>query len=135
MTPVPRKDGDSSAGVTDFKSASGFKRIGNATLHSLSGLAAAWRYEYAFRQELFVVIPLVVIACVIEVGAAMRALMIGSLLAVLMAELLNSAIEAAVDRISLDRHPLAARAKDLGSAAVFIAISSASAIWLVGLCS
>jgi diacylglycerol kinase (ATP) len=125
--------GAATAAASPFKSTSGLKRIKHAFGYSRAGLVAAYRHEHAFRQELWIAVPLLAIASVIEVGAAMRALMIVSVLAVLIVELLNSAIEAVVDRISLDHHPLAGRAKDLGSAAVFLAIANAIVVWLIGL--
>jgi diacylglycerol kinase (ATP) len=127
--------GGATAAASPFKSRSGLKRIKRALGYSCAGFVAAYRHEHAFRQELWIAVPLLVIASVVEVGAAMRALMIVSVLAVLIVELLNSAVEAVVDRISLDHHPLAGRAKDLGSAAVFLAIVNAVVVWLIGLTS
>jgi Prokaryotic diacylglycerol kinase len=86
--------GRAAATTSPFKSTSGLKRILNAAGYSCAGLIAAYRHEHAFRQELWIALPLLVIAGVVEVGAAMRALMIVSILAVLIVELLNSAIEA-----------------------------------------
>ncbi|MFN0306129.1 MAG: diacylglycerol kinase [Burkholderiales bacterium] len=131
---APRGGGPAAA-ASPFKSTSGLKRIMSAAGYSCAGLLAAYRHEHAFRQELWIAMPLVVIAGIVDVGAAMRALMIASVLAVLIVELLNSAVEAVVDRISLDHHPLAGRAKDLGSAAVFLAIANAVVVWLIGLLS
>lgn len=125
--------GRAAATTSPFKSTSGLKRILNAAGYSCAGLVAAYRHEHAFRQELWIALPLLVIAGIVEVGAAMRALMMVSILAVLIVELLNSAIEAVVDRISLDHHPLAGRAKDLGSAAVLLAIVNAVVVWSIGL--
>lgn len=112
-----------------FKGKTGLPRLWNALHHSRDGLHAACVHEDAFRQELLLALVLIPLACWLPVGGTGRALLIGSVLLVLMVELLNSALEAAVDRISLDRHPLAKRAKDIGSAAVLIALLNALAIW------
>ena len=102
----------------------------NATRHSLAGLAAA-RHEDAFRQELVLVALLSPVALWLGDTGIERALLIGSLILVLIVELLNSAIEATVDRISLENHRLAKRAKDIGSAAVMLALLNAAAVWLL----
>jgi diacylglycerol kinase (ATP) len=109
--------------------AAGIRRVRNATRHSLDGLAAAWRHEAAFRQEAAAAALLIPVALVLEVPGTGRALMIASVLLVLVVELLNSAIEATVDRISLDSHRLAKRAKDLGSAAVMLCLLNAVIVW------
>ncbi len=107
----------------------GLRRIVNATWFSMAGLRAAWVNEAAFRQE--VAATLILLPCGIWLGqnAVERALLIGSCLLVIVVELLNSAIEAAVDRVSMDRHRLAGRAKDLGSAAVFVSIGIVALVW------
>jgi diacylglycerol kinase (ATP) len=97
---------------------------------SLAGLAAAWQ-ETAFRQEIYSFCVLIPLAIVLGHNGVERALLLGSLLLVLIAELLNSAVEAAIDRIGPERHPLSGRAKDLASAAVFIALINAALIWLL----
>ncbi|RMG27618.1 MAG: diacylglycerol kinase [Gammaproteobacteria bacterium] len=107
----------------------GLRRLWNATRWSLQGLAAAWRHEAAFRQEVLATLVLVPLALVLGRGGCERALMVGSWLLVPVAELLNSAIEAAVDRAGDAPHPLAGRAKDLGSAAVFVALVLAGGVW------
>lgn len=107
----------------------GVRRIVAATLASLAGLKAAVRREAAFRQELAAAAVLIPAAWLLPVAALGKALMVASVLLVLVVELLNSAIEAAVDRISLERHPLAGRAKDYGSAAVFLALANAVIVW------
>lgn len=115
-----------------FKGKTGFKRLLNAFGYSLSGFASALRHEDAFRQEVLlaaVLIPLALWLPVPGAGGMGRALMIFSVLLVLIVELLNSAIEAAVDRISLENHRLAKRAKDIGSAAVFLSIMNVVAVW------
>jgi len=124
---------DATPGTSPFKSTSGLARIVRAAGYSLSGLLEAWRHEHAFRQELAIALPLVVIAVFVDTSPPMRALMIASVLGVLVVELLNSAVEAVVDRVSLDRHPLAGRAKDLGSAAVMLSIVIAAAVWGIAL--
>ena len=112
-----------------FKGKSGLRRVLNALGYSLAGLRAAYRHEHAFRQEVWLAAPLVAVACLLPVGGTGKALLIGSVLLVIIVELLNSAIEAAVDHISLERHPLAQRAKDIGSAAVFVALAGAATVW------
>jgi diacylglycerol kinase (ATP) len=97
--------------------------------YSIDGLAGAWDTEGAFRQEVIIATVLIPIACFIPVPLLHRALLVGSVLMVLVVELLNSAMEAAIDRISLDRHPLSKKAKDTGSAAVLVAIVIAMLVW------
>lgn len=109
----------------------GLKRIWNALHYSLSGFAAAYKNEAAFRQELLLALILIPAALFLPVGAIGKALMIASVLLVLIVELLNSAIEATVDRISLENHELAKRAKDMGSAAVMLSLVNLIAIWLL----
>jgi diacylglycerol kinase (ATP) len=101
----------------------------NAFFYSMDGLAAAYRNEDAFRQELWLAVVLIPLALYLEVGNLGKALMIASVLLVLIVELLNSAIEATVDRISLEQHSLAKRAKDIGSAAVLISLVNVAAVW------
>lgn len=98
---------------------------------SLRGLAAAWRHEVAFRLEVVAVAVLLPLSFIIGRTAVERALLIGTLLLVLLVELVNSALEATLDRISLEDHPLIGRAKDIGSAAVFVALANAAAVWLL----
>ncbi len=112
-----------------FKSTSGLARIRAAFGYSMRGLALAWRYEHAFRQELFLAVPLLITAAVLQLTAVERVLLIGSVVLVLIVELLNSAIEAVVDRVSLERHELSGHAKDLGSAAVFVAVALCGLTW------
>mgnify|MGYP000929540634 FL=1 len=113
-----------------FKGQSGWRRVANAFHYSLAGLRAALQAEHAFRQEVLLATLLVPLALLLAPSGTARALMLGSVLLVLVVELLNSAIEAVVDRVSLDRHPLAKRAKDVGSAAVFLALINVVAVWL-----
>lgn len=113
-----------------FKGKTGLKRVWNAFHYSKEGIRAAFIHEDAFRQEALLATLMIPTACLLPVGAIGRALMIASVLLVLIVELLNSAIEAAVDRISLDDHRLSKRAKDIGSAAVFVALANVIAVWL-----
>ena len=109
----------------------GLRRLFNAFLFSLSGLALAYRHESAFRQEILLAAVLVPLACVLDVAAIERVLLIGSVLFVLIVELLNSGVEAAVDRIGFDTHRLSKRAKDLGSAAVLLSLVALALTWFV----
>lgn len=113
------------------KGATGLQRLTNATRYSLAGLGEAVRRETAFQQELLLTAILVPLALWWGDDGTERALMIGSLALVLIVELVNSAIEAAVDRVSLDAHPLAKRAKDLSSAAVMLALGNVALVWLL----
>ena len=112
-----------------FKGKTGLRRVWNAFHYSRAGLHAAYRHEDAFRQEVLLALVLIPLAIWLGEGAVERVLLIGCVLLVLIVELINSAIEATVDRISLDRHPLAKRAKDIGSAAVMIALLNAVLVW------
>ena len=112
-----------------FKGQTGLRRVWNAFHYSRAGLRAAFLAEDAFRQEVLLAAVLVPLALWVAPDGVGRALMIGSVLLVLSVELLNSAIEATVDRVSLDRHPLAKRAKDIGSAAVLLALLNVLAVW------
>ena len=111
------------------KGKTGLKRVWNALFYSLDGFKAAWRHEDAFRQEAILALILIPLAFELADDALERALMIASVLLVLMVELINSAIEATVDRISLENHQLAKRAKDIGSAAVLIALVNVLVVW------
>jgi len=117
--------------VSQFKSKSGLGRVLNAFLYSWQGVRFAWYQEHAFRQELMVALPAAVLALFMPVTGMEKLLLIAVLALVLIVELINSAIEAAIDRISLERHPLSKNAKDLGSAAVMLAILVAAATWAV----
>jgi diacylglycerol kinase (ATP) len=112
-----------------FKGKSGLRRVLNATRYSLAGLAAAARHEAAFRSEFLLAVVLIPCAWVLGANGVQRALLIGSVLLVLIVELVNAALEAAVDRISLDHHELAGRAKDLGSAAVMLSLLNVVVVW------
>lgn len=117
--------------ASPYKGKTGLRRIRNAFHYTLHGLSAAFRHEDAFRQEILLALVLIPLAFFVASGSAHRALMIGSVLLVLIVELLNSALEAAVDRISLDNHDLAKRAKDIGSAAVFVSLVNLALVWLL----
>jgi diacylglycerol kinase (ATP) len=117
--------------VSQFKSKSGIKRIFAAVGYSLDGFRAAWQNEAAFRQEMLVVVIGTVIALSLRISAFEKLMLIGVLVLVLIVELINSAFEAVVDRISLEPHPLSKNVKDLGSAAVALAIGLAVAAWAV----
>ncbi|WP_041277663.1 diacylglycerol kinase [Desulfotalea psychrophila] len=108
----------------------GFKRLVLATCYSYRGLCQAFRHEAAFRQELFLVAILLPLTYWFEVEPIERLLMGASLILVLIVELLNSGIEAVVDRISEDFHELSGRAKDIGSAAVFMTFLLAGYVWV-----
>lgn len=107
----------------------GLGRIGRAFGYSVAGLIGAWRNEAAFRQEALAALVLLPIACLLPLPLLQRALLAASVLMVMVVELLNSSIEAAIDRISLERHALSKRAKDTGSAAVLLAIIVALVLW------
>ncbi len=114
-----------------YKGKTGVRRLVSALRCSLDGLRAAFRNEDAFRQEVLLAAALIPIALWLDIGGAAKAMMIASVLLVLIVELLNSAIETAVDRISLDRHPLSGRAKDIGSAAVFLSLVNVAVVWAI----
>lgn len=116
-------------GHSPFKGKTGLRRLKNAFGYSMHGFAAAFRHEDAFRQEVLLALIMTPLACYLGDTAVERALMISSLLLVLIVELINSAIEAAVDHTSTERHPLAKQAKDIGSAAVFIALLMVVVVW------
>ena len=108
---------------------SGWRHVIAASRYSLQGLRAAWHNEVAFRQEIGLCLILVPLGFWLGRSAVEHALLIGTLLIVLIAELLNSALEAVVDRFGPERHELAGRAKDLGSAAVFVALVLVVLVW------
>ncbi len=114
-----------------YKGKTGITRIVNAFKYSWDGLQAAYRNENAFRQEIVLGAVLLPMAFLLESRMFERSLMIGCILLVIITELLNSAIEAAVDRVSLDHHNLAKRAKDMGSAAVLVSLVNLFVVWLL----
>jgi diacylglycerol kinase (ATP) len=107
------------------------QRIWRAFLYSLAGIAAAWRDEPAFREEVILSVLLIPLAFMFAPDKISLILMIGSILLVLALELLNTAVEATVNHISMERHPLAKKAKDTASAAVLIALLNVLFVWLV----
>jgi diacylglycerol kinase (ATP) len=115
--------------ASPHKGKTGLRRIWNALFYSIEGFKAAYRHEDAFRQECLLAIILIPLACFMPASGVGKALMIASILLVLIVELLNSAVEAAVDRISLENHQLAKRAKDIGSAAVFVSLANVAVVW------
>jgi diacylglycerol kinase (ATP) len=117
--------------TTRHKRKTGLKRIWYALLYSLDGFAAAFRHENAFRQEVLLALVLVPIALAVPAPGTGKAMMVASVLLVLMVELVNSAIESVTDRISLEDHVLAKRAKDMGSAAVMLSLINVPVVWLL----
>lgn len=120
---------DAPTGESPHKGKTGLKRLWNALFYTFDGMRAAFRLEDAFRQEVFLAALLIPAALFTHASGLGKALMIAVVLLVLIVELLNSAIEATVDRISLENHALAKRAKDIGSAAVFIALINVPVVW------
>lgn len=112
-----------------FKGKTGLIRVWNAFGYSLAGLRAAFANEAAFRQECLLAVILIPAAFLAPADGTGKALLVGSVLLVLVVELFNSAIEAVVDRISLERHPLAKHAKDIGSAAVLLSLGNLVLMW------
>ncbi len=110
-------------------SRTGLSRIIYATGYSMKGFATAWKNEAAFRQEVTLALPLIALSFFLPVSTIEQVLMVGSLVLILIAELLNSAIEAVVDRIGSEHHELSGRAKDIGSAAVFVSLCFAAFTW------
>jgi diacylglycerol kinase (ATP) len=116
-----------------YKGKTGLKRVWNALFYSFDGLSAAFRHEDAFRQELVLACLLIPTAFFLPLATPTKSLMVSSVLAVLVVELLNSAIEAVTDRVSLEDHALAKRAKDLGSAAVLLSVANVVFVWALAL--
>lgn len=129
-SPAPH-DPSSPAPLSAFKSRSGWQRLVRATGYSLAGLKAAWQHEAAFRQELAVCIPLLVVAWTWAPDRWQALLLTASLVLVCLVELLNSAVEAIADAVTVDRHPLLGRAKDMASAAVLLSVLLAVLTWAV----
>jgi diacylglycerol kinase (ATP) len=111
------------------KNRSPFTRLWNALFYSLDGLSAAFRYEGAFRSEVVMALILIPIAVHTDATGVEKAVMIASVLLVLVIELVNSAIESLTDLVSLEDHVLAKRAKDMGSAAVMLALINVPVVW------
>ncbi len=114
-----------------FKSRGGLKRVRRAMGYSLAGLRAAVRHEAAFRQELALGVPLLLLVPWLAPGPWQALMMAGSVVAVWVVELLNSALEALADALSVEQHPLLGRAKDLGSAAVMLCLLFGAVVWAV----
>jgi len=127
---APPSSSPTSAGTSPYKSTGGLQRIVNATRYSLRGLTHAYRHESAFRQELVLTAVLIPVALLLPLAGIERVALIATLMLVLIVELLNSAVEAVVDRVSLEYHNLSGRAKDLGSAAVMLALLLCGITWL-----
>ncbi|MGR5348672.1 diacylglycerol kinase [Vibrio mediterranei] len=108
----------------------GIKRVILATKYSWLGLVAAWKNEAAFRQEVVALIIAIAVALILDVSLLHKVVLVGSVVFVMIVELINSAVEAVVDRIGVERHELSGRAKDLGSAAVLLAIALATMVWV-----
>lgn len=108
----------------------GLARVYKAAGYSVKGLTAAWKNEAAFRQEAVAAIIAIILAFWLDVDAIARLLLIGSVILVIIIEVINSAIEAVVDRIGSELHELSGRAKDMGAAAVFLAILLALFVWI-----
>lgn len=115
------------------KRRTGLDRVVHATGYSMAGLASAYREESAFRQEFWLAAVLLPLAFWVGKGWVEVVLLAGSVVIVLIVELLNSSLEAAIDRISLERHELSMRAKDMGSAAVLLSLLLCAGIWLSAL--
>jgi diacylglycerol kinase (ATP) len=111
------------------KGRTGLDRVIRATGYSMRGLADAYRGESAFRQEFWLAVPMLPLAAWLGRGWVETALLMGSVWLVLIVELLNSSIEAAIDRISFEQHELSRRAKDLASAAVLLSLLLCAAVW------
>ncbi|OMG53574.1 diacylglycerol kinase [Azonexus hydrophilus] len=127
--PAPEELGLDPANESPFKGKTGLRRVWNAFNYSLDGLKAAYLCEDAFRQETWLALLLIPLALWLPVGWLATGLLIASVLLVLVVELLNSAIEAVVDRVSLENHRLAKRAKDIGSAAVLVSLLLVFVVW------
>lgn len=127
--PTPNDLGLDPARESPYKGKTGLRRVWNAFNYSIAGLKAAYLCEDAFRQEVWLAVLLIPSALLLPVPWLGRGLMIASVLLVLVVELLNSAVEAVVDRVSLENHRLAKRAKDLGSAAVLVSLLLVVAVW------
>jgi diacylglycerol kinase (ATP) len=114
-----------------YKGKTGIKRLANAFTFSVAGTLAAFKHEDAFRQEVILSTILIPLAIYLGQTAIEQALMIASILLIIIVELLNSSVEATVDRISVKRHKLSKRAKDIGSAAVFFSLVNAAVVWFL----
>ena len=115
--------------MSEFNETGGLTRIVKAFGYSLQGFRACYRHEAAFRQEVWAALVIVPLGFWLGQDGIEKALLVGSWVLVMIVELLNSAVEAAIDRFGPEHHKLSGRAKDIGSAAVFLSISLATMIW------
>lgn len=115
--------------AAEYKGKTGLVRLWNALGYSRDGLVAAWRNEAAFREELLLAAVAIPLAIFLGKTGVDRALLIGSIIVILIVEILNSAVEAVVDKASPEKHELAKRAKDMGSAAVLLSLINAAVVW------
>ena len=113
----------------EFKGKTGLVRLWNALGYSRDGLAAAWKNEAAFREEVLLAAIAIPLAIFLGKTGVDRSILIGSIILILIVEILNSAIEAVVDKASPEKHELAKRAKDMGSAAVLFSLLNAAVVW------
>ena len=113
----------------EFKGKKGLPRLWNALGYSRDGIAAAWHHEAAFREEILLATIAIPLAFYLGKTGVERALLVGSVILILIVEILNSAVEAVVDKASPEMHDLAKRAKDMGSAAVLFSLINAATIW------
>ena len=113
----------------EFKGKKGLVRLWNATGYSRDGILAAWRHEAAFREEILLAAITIPLAFYLGKTGVERALLVGCIILILIVEILNSAVEAVVDKASPEMHDLAKRAKDMGSAAVLFSLINAAVIW------
>lgn len=123
------EDAEPKLTASPHKGKTGLRRMWNALFYSRDGICAAFKHEDAFRQEAIAAVLLIPLAVMLPVRGEGKAMMVASVVLVLIVELLNSAVEAAVDRISLEHHLLAKRAKDMGSAAVFLSLINVPIVW------
>lgn len=117
------------SGFEEFKGKQGLTRLINALGYSRDGIAAAWKNEAAFREEVLLAAVAIPLAFYLGKTGVERALLVGSIIFILIVEILNSAVEAVVDKASPEKHDLAKRAKDMGSAAVLFSLINAAVIW------
>ncbi|MBL8417951.1 MAG: diacylglycerol kinase [Dechloromonas sp.] len=117
------------SGFEEFKGKQGLTRLFNALGYSRDGIAAAWKNEAAFREEVILAAVAIPLAFYLGKTGVERALLVGSIVFILIVEILNSAVEAVVDKASPEKHDLAKRAKDMGSAAVLFSLINAALIW------
>ena len=117
------------SGFEEFKGKQGLTRLINALAYSRDGIAAAWKNEAAFREEVLLAAIAIPLAFYLGKTGVERALLVGSIVFILIVEILNSAVEAVVDKASPEKHELAKRAKDMGSAAVLLALINAAVVW------